>query len=476
VHVDGAAPAARRVSIGSVPESLRVTLSDVRVERVALAPRVRRAHFQGAALVLGAAALVVLTREWGLALERRGVVLLLGHAEPLMGPVRVRLNAETVRLIAVAAAAVVWLPNCCQRLAWRQLLAFSALGAGAWSVALAAVDGWQGGFVAKLTGKDEYLHDLYLVHGNVLRVFTGGIQGHDGLKWTTHVAGHPPGALLTFWSLARIGLSGAGPAAVFCVLTGALAIPAVLVTVRSVAGERLARRAAPFLVVAPAAIWVAVSADAWFLCVSAWGIAALAVAARRQDRIGDIQAIAGGLLLGLALYLSYGLVLLAPVAVGVVAVRHRVRPLFLGLVGVSCVIAVFTIAGFWWFSGVAQTKARVTSGDAGARPYTYFLIANIAALAIAAGPAAVAAMAYLRRARGLPRVGLLLWLPLTALLGLATADLAGISRGEVERIWLPFMPWLIVATALLPARQARFWLAAQLAVAIFVQTVVVSLW
>jgi hypothetical protein len=46
----------------------------------------------------------------------------------------------------------------------------------------------------------------------------------------------------------------------------------------------------------------------------------------------------------------------------------------------------------------------------------------------------------------------------------------------VERIWLPFMPWLIVATALLPARQARFWLAAQLAVAIFVQTVVVSLW
>jgi len=451
-------------------------VSEVRLERVVLAPRVRRRHFHSAVFVLAAAALVVLTREWGLALERRGVVVLLGHAEPLMGPVRVRLNAETVRLVALAAVAVGWLPICCRRLAWRPLLAFSVLAAFGWSVALAAVDGWQGGFVARLTGRDEYLHDLPLVHGNVLHTFAGGIQGHDGLKWTTHVAGHPPGVLLTFWSLSRIGLSGAGPAAVFCVLTGALAMPAVLITVRSLAGERMARRAAPFLLTAPAAIWIAVSADAWILCVSAWGVAALAVAAGRRDPIGDVQAIGGGLLLGFALYLSYGLALLAPVALGVVAARRRVRPLLLGLLGVACVVAVFTIAGFWWLSGVIQTQARVVSGDAGARPYSYFIVANIAALAIAVGPAAVAAMAYLRRARGLPRLGRLLWLPVTATVGLAIADLAGISRGEIERIWLPFMPWLIVATALLPTRQARFWLAAQLAVAIFVQTVVVSLW
>ncbi len=40
-----------------------------------------------------------------------------------------------------------------------------------------------------------------------------------------------------------------------------------------------------------------------------------------------------------------------------------------------------------------------------------------------------------------------------ALASLATvllADLSGMSKAEVERIWLPFVPWLLVGTALLP--------------------------
>jgi hypothetical protein len=332
------------------------------------------------------------------------------------------------------------------------LLPFAGGVALAWSVALASVDGWQRGFVGRLTGRDEYLYDVPRIHRGFLPDFTAGIAHH----WATHVAGHPPGAVLTFWVLNRLGFPGAGAAAIFCVLAGALAIPAVLITVRIVADERLARLAAPFLATAPAAVWIAVSADAWFLCVSAWGIAGLAAGTR-------LTSLAGGVLLGGALFLSYGLVLLAPVAIGVVVTQRRIRPLLLGSLGVVAVTVAFGIGGFWWWDGVIATRARVASGDAGARPYLYFVVANIAALAIAVGPATVAALSR--------RLSLL---PATALLGIAIADVAGISRGEVERIWLPFMPWLIVACAGLPGR--RWWLAAQLAVGIGVQTLVVSLW
>jgi hypothetical protein len=132
------------------------------------------------------------------------------------------------------------------------------------------------------------------------------------------------------------------------------------------------------------------------------------------------------------------------------------------------VAIAFAVGGFWWFDGLLQTRDRVASGAAGQRPYSYFLFANIAALAIAVGPATVAGLSRLDRG--------LRWLAVPALLGIGFADITGLSRGEVERIWLPFMPWLIVAGALLPARQHRAWLAAQLVVGLSVQTVVVSLW
>jgi hypothetical protein len=421
-------------------------------------------------LVAAVGLLVIATREWGLRLEHRGVVILLAHGEPLAGPLGRRLNDGTLRAVLLAVVAVVVLPQLAARLRWRPLLGFATLAALAWSVALASTDGWQRGFVDRLTGKDEYLHDVHRVHGNLLHIFAGGIQGRDGLQWATHVAGHPPGALLTFWSLDRLGLSGAGPAAAFCVLTGALAVPAVLVTVRSVAGEELARRAAPFLCSAPAAVWIAVSADAWFLCVTAWGIALLGLAAARHDALGPVQALAGGLLLGASLFLSYGVVLLAPLVVAVVVARRRVGPLLVGGGAVCVVVLAFAAGGFWWFDGLTQTQGRVAGGDAGQRPYSYFLVANLAALAIAVGPATVAGLSRLSRRSAL------VWLAAPALLGLVVADVTGLSRGEVERIWLPFMPWLIASCALLPRRQHRTWLAFQLLVGLTVQTLVVSLW
>jgi hypothetical protein len=48
------------------------------------------------------------------------------------------------------------------------------------------------------------------------------------------------------------------------------------------------------------------------------------------------------------------------------------------------------------------------------------------------------------------------------------------SKGETERIWLPFAPWLLVATAAL--RGSRGWLGAQIALALALQLGVRSPW
>ena len=113
---------------------------------------------------------------------------------------------------------------------------------------------------------------------------------YDGLpdnipnaNWPVHVAGHPPGALGFFVVLDRIGLGSGWWAGVVVTLLAASTALAVLVTLRLLGAEVVARRAAPFLVFGPAAIWQCVSADAMFAAVAAWGIAALAAGAVRRS-------------------------------------------------------------------------------------------------------------------------------------------------------------------------------------------------
>ena len=49
--------------------------------------------------------------------------------------------------------------------------------------------------------------------------------------------------------------------------------------------------------------------------------------------------------------------------------------------------AAFTLAGFNWFEGLSLLNTHYYQGIASARPYSYFVWANLAALAICAGPA-----------------------------------------------------------------------------------------
>lgn len=407
--------------------------------------------------------------------------------EPHLGP-------GTPAALIVAGLVVLYGPAAARRLPWGWLPAVAAAGSLAWLWSLALVDGWEQGVTIRLNTKGEYLRAVDSVDGigHFLSTFTEHILwGTEQEPWPAHVAGHPPGALLTFVGLDRIGLGGGAWAAAFVLAAAASAAAAVLLTVRALAGEDLARRAAPFLVLAPGAVWMGVSADGYFAAVAAWALALLALAATGAVRARRTAALGSGLLFGLLLYLSYGMVLMGIVGLAVLMAARAWRPLPWVLAGVAVWAAAFTVGGFWWFDGYFTLVERYYQGVAGVRPYSYYVWANVAVQVAAVGLAAVAGLrrgaaalpgaaregvAELRGGRPLAgRTGLLVLLA-GAVCAMLTADLSGMSKGETERIWLPFTLWLLPAAALLPRPHIRWWLLAQAAVALTINHLWLTRW
>ncbi len=432
----------------------------------------------------GALGLVVAAHLVARSLVGDGVRLYLGRAAwPLFGHYAPRLDLWLVPALLVAVAAVVGGPWVVARLPWRALLTMTAVAAAGWAVSLGVAGGGVDALAAPLTSRHDYLHDVDRVTdlGAYLRTFTDYIV--DRPRWTTHVSGHPPGALGIFVLLDRAGLAGAGWAAVLCITGGAAAAPAVLATVKLLAGEEYARRAALFVTFAPTALWVATSADAFFAGVAAWGIYAVAAGTAQPGRRGYARALGGGLLLGCCLLLSYGLTLLGPLALAVVLLQRQVplrRRLVVLAVGAGAVVALLAgmaAAGFWWFEGLELTAQRVRTGSGWlARPAWYFLFANAAAVVIAVGPATVVGLAravqdVVRRVGdGRPLAGgRPLVVAAMVLLAMTIATASGLSKGEVERIYLPFSMWLLPLAAF-HAAGVRGWVAAQCGVAIAVET------
>ena len=238
---------------------------------------------------------------------------------PIFGWWKAHVGWGTVPAILIGIAAVLWGPTAAQRLPWRALTLTTWATSCAWAFSLAMIDGWQRGFAGRLIARHEYLRQVPTVTDipEALSSFARRIPDFQPDSWITHVSGHPPGALLTFVWLARIGLGGGAWAGLLCLLVGSSTAAAIIVAVRAVTDEATARLAAPFVAVAPTAIWIAVSADGYFAGVAAWGIALLALSARRTVRAPMLAAAGAGLLLGWAIFLNYGLALMAFLALAV---------------------------------------------------------------------------------------------------------------------------------------------------------------
>jgi hypothetical protein len=139
------------------------------------------------------------------------------------------------------------------------------------------------------------------------------------------------------------------------------------------------------------------------------------------------------------------------------------------------VVLSFTPFGFAWWDAYPVVSDRYWRGLAADRPATYWLWGNLAALVVSAGPLLGAGLgAMLAQRQRVERAVILL--VSAAATAVVVADLSRMSKAEVERIWLPFVPWLLVSTAALPETWRRRGLALQLAFAITLETLVYTTW
>ncbi|MET8146302.1 hypothetical protein ABZU32_38850 [Sphaerisporangium sp. NPDC005288] len=477
------------------------TLAEVRRTRAALA-------WWGALIVASFAA--------GAVLHALGV-LRIDHLPPLHAHFRV-LTVTLVPAAVLAAVAVRFLPGVVRRGGFGRASLVAYGFALAWTVLLAMSGD---GLAAPFTHPQEYLAVLPQV-------------GHDPLGWLagftrrlgeypTHVRGHPPLPVLVLWALAAVGLGGPLWAAVLVIAAGCSATVAIGLTVRRLAGEQAARRALPYLALTPASVWIATTMDAFFAGVGAWGVALLVLG--RGTTARTLWAAGAGVLLGALPYLSYGLVpyLLIPVTVAVLARLPR-PAVTAALAGAASVTAAFAAGGFWWPAGVVATHAQWAADPGAARPYLYFLVANLAVLALTTGPATATGFRRLAVAltnrpsasgltnrpaasglenqstpfalrvrptafalRGRPAAfGLsdraaslclgdmpVAFVVAAALVAVLALDLIGVTRGEVERIWTPFALWIGLAAAYAPGRRA---LATQAITGLLLQALILSPW
>lgn len=421
-------------------------------------------------LAVGAVAawllLVLAGRRWALHLIDDGVKIVL-FTPPVLGGYR---SAVTWLLIAPAAFATLIIavgPRAVERWRWSRLVvAASAAGLG-WYIVLGLVDGLHG-LTRGLYWKADYAEAVARAAAHPGAFLRGYVP--DLASQPIALRGHPPGFVLLFAVMDRIGLGGEGWAAAITLLVGASAVAAVMITIRVVAGEEPARRSAPFLVLAPAAIWIATSTDALTMGTAAWVVALVTLAASRHDRVGDALAVGAGVMAAGTVLQSYGLVLLAvPIVVIAIGLR-RARPLVIAAVVGFVLTALPAAVGFWWVDGLFATTDQYHSLDLD-RPYVPFLLINLAAWGLALGPATAAGLARTTDRR--------VWLVVGGgVLAALTAGLSGLSNGEVERIWLPFTIWVLPAGAALwsSRRAARGWLALQAGTALVITSLIATNW
>ncbi|OLB80140.1 MAG: hypothetical protein AUI14_07755 [Actinobacteria bacterium 13_2_20CM_2_71_6] len=364
---------------------------------------------------------------------------------PFLGRYRWQFSGLSALAPVVAAAVLVG-----ARMGWFDrarwgLILFGSYGSGlAWAVALALVDG-AAGLTRSLLDPDNYVSDIGAVGDDplaYLRDFTHDVRTHS-----VSARGHPPGPVLLLWALQRAGITSHLGLALLITAVGVLTVPLVLVSVREVCGEVPARRYAPVLILAPYAIWVAVSMDVFVAVLGAAMVAAGVRASARQRtglRAGAWSVLAGALL-GIAALFSYAAPWLGLCLVCLYFARRRP---FLNLgtgLGALAPIVLADVLGFAWLTGLTAARDDYVSRIEPYRSVLWWSAISLVALLLAAGPPLYASMRKLRNTPGWPFL-------VGAASAVVVSIVAGIARGGVEHAWLAFFPWLTVA-AVAPERQ-----------------------
>jgi hypothetical protein len=299
----------------------------------------------------------------------------------------------------------------------------------------------------------------YLVNVRILRHWYGPVKFARAYPWlarpgkgrlSLRAMTHPPGAVLAAWLL-NVGVEGnrAG-LALLIVAIGAVGVVPTYFLAREGADERTSRTAAVLFATCPIVLlYTATAFDAVFMSVAALAMAFLSAAPR-----STWCAVAGGVVMAFAMTLTYGLLVLALIAVGFFALALRRVSLGaaaarLVLVAASCVVALLLLqqfAGIHLLASFATAK-RIQDGLAALRlrSWTYWTFAgNVLAFLVASG-LGLASLLVVQTVRAwrARRPGL------ETLLGVAmiVSSAVGLLRGETEHLWMYFVPLLAAAAA-----------------------------
>jgi hypothetical protein len=389
---------------------------------------------------------------------------------PFTGEYRLKVEVGTVLapLVAVAVLAGVR-AGVVERLGWRRLLLVAYATHLAWALALAVVDGGNG-LAHPIANDAEYLRDLPAVGASPSTFVHDFVANAPHYSVATRT--HPPAPVLLLWLLRRVGITRPSTIGVAVTALGCLAVPAVAVAMRSLCGERAARRLLPVLVLAPYAVWVAVSMDGVTMALCA-AFVALGVVATEPGR----PAWAGlwsGLALGVAALFSYSVGWLAATLLVVCFVRRRAPTIAFVGIGALVPVALARLAGFVWPDGLGAAQADWTVRVGPHRSWLLWAFLDVVVLVVACGPHVVTAARRVRRTPGWPFL-------VGALISVGFAVVSGLSRGEVERSWLPFFPWLLVPVTGAredgePAHPSLLLLALGAGAAVVIESVLRSAW
>jgi hypothetical protein len=323
----------------------------------------------------------------------------------------------------------------------------------------------------------EYLPALRLLHRGVAKYVHEYPQLLPYLP--THAKGNPPGPVVLMHLL---GISDAARLSAVCIGVGALCAPLAYALGRELGatpassgastgestGESRGRRAALLTAFSPAVVLFGVTSADYAFAALGTGCAWLLVSRSPARRA------AGTVLAALASFFSWVLLAIPVWAVIVVLRRDGWRAALLTAAAAAGAIAAFTglLALVWGYDPVAVIRALqpiYDHGEAVKRPYAFWVFGSPTAfLAILGVPIAWLALRSL--ARGEPAA-----LALGAVI--AVAAIAGFSKAETERIWLPFVPLACVAAAtLIPPRRMPVVLAALAAQAIAIEVLFATVW
>jgi hypothetical protein len=402
---------------------------------------------------------------WGVAVVHAAHENLFVGAVPFFGRWQFAWSLHVLVPVAVSGAGIAALPTVMARWRWRCALAALALTTIAFGTALSFAKPPD---TAWTSIHDDYGRHVELVDdspGEFLRDYVD----HQA-TYPTHLKAHPPGMVLLLWSAGEIGLRGLGFENALALAGAAAAAVAAVVMLRAVAGPDAARRAAPFVALAPAAVWHT-NADTFYAGIALSGLALIVTTTTRGDG-RRVSAACGGLLFGAALLTTYGVLPLAIVPIVVARSSRRYGPVLVAAVAACAVVLAPALWGFSWLTGLEATKQQYDLNLAHVRPYGYFVVANLVVFAVAVGPAIAVALTRLRDRCTWVLAG-------AGLSVVALADLSGLALAETERIWQPFMPLVLLAGAALSAGSAtadRRWLGLQVAAALSLQLTLRSPW